>query len=77
MADLCSKAEAMDEPEDPTTMGEHIGGKWTSLIRDILETCRATVETLVTIQDKRERKSLTGIFRRSETRWGGPAFLFL
>lgn len=45
-----SKAEAMDEPEEPYPLNKTTAKDWTKLIRDLLEAFRAKGNTPVTIQ---------------------------
>lgn len=51
-----SKAEAMDEPEEPRAMNETTVQGWAGLIRDLLEEFRAKGENPVTIQAEREAR---------------------
>jgi hypothetical protein len=51
-----SKAEAMDEPEEPRAMNQSTVQDWAELIRHLLEEFRAKGETPVTIQAEKEAR---------------------
>ena len=53
-----TKAESMDEPEDPPAPNHQTLEAWARLIRDLLETFRANGEIPTTIRAEREARSI-------------------
>jgi hypothetical protein len=51
-----SKAEAMDEPEEPRAMNEATANEWAELIRDLLDAFRAKGGNPITIQAQAEAR---------------------
>lgn len=69
-----SKASAMDEPEEPAKMHTETQKRWADLIRDLLETFRASGDTPMTIRAEKEaRRTIIGFRNESNarTREGG------
>ncbi len=71
-----SKAEVMDEPEEPDSMKERTLEKWGGLIRDLLETFRVSGDTPMTIRAAKEaRRLIVGFRNESNARTRGDGDL--